>query len=257
MPLYTPTDRFENVTVILPAINETHSFYETWKTIYDTCDHKDLCEFLLVTAKITTPETRKAAERIIRESTEVPAVLYEQKKPFIGNAMREAFLLARGSHVVMMSTDLETDPHLIALFIEEVKKMPDGIVTASRWIRGGGFSGYNGIKLVCNFIFQKLISLCFLSSCTDLTYAYRIFPTRLMQEIRWEETKHPFFLETALKPLRLGVKICEIPARWVARDEGDSQNSFFKNFAYFKTEFHIRFMKKEDILKKPEEAKEA
>lgn len=246
----TQTSAFENVTIILPAINETHSFYETYKTILDTCEHKDLAEFLIVLAGISTPETREMAERIAAENTDVPVRIYEQKKPFIGNAMREAFALARGSHVVMMSTDLETDPNLIKIFISNEKLHPDHITTASRWISGGGFIGYNKVKLVCNYVFQKMISLCFLSRNTDLTYAYRIFPTKLVQAVNWEETRHPFFLETALKPLRLGVVIDEIPAMWKCRDEGDSQNSFFKNFAYFKTEFRIRFMKRADILKK-------
>jgi hypothetical protein len=162
--------------------------------------------------------------------------------------MQESFERVRGSHVVMMSTDLETDPHLVCRFIELEKRWPEKIVTASRWMKGGGFAGYSGIKYALNFIFQKLLSLFFLTHCSDLTYAYRIFPTKLVQSIRWEETRHPFFLETALKPLRLGVRFTEIPAKWETRREGESQNTFFANFAYFKTEFRIRFMKKENIL---------
>ena len=69
-----------------------------------------------------------------------------------------------------------------------------------------------------------------------------------MQKIRWEELRHPFFLETALKPLRLGVKFIEIPGHWTARTEGESQNSFFANFKYFRTAWHNRFLKKEQIL---------
>jgi hypothetical protein len=164
--------------------------------------------------------------------------------------MREAFDLVKGTHVVMMSTDLETDPDIIPDFISKVKKCPDNIVTASRWIGNGTFSGYNGIKLIANFIFQKIISLLFWSKLTDATYGYRIFPVPLVQSIQWKETKHPFFLETALKPLRLGVKIDEIPARWKARTEGESQNSFFKNFDYFRVAFEVRCIKKSKILRK-------
>ena len=70
-----------------------------------------------------------------------------------------------------------------------------------------------------------------------------------MKSIRWEELKHPFFLETALKPLRLKVRFIEIPGHWAARTEGVSQNSFFANFKYFKTAFHNRFLTKDRILK--------
>ena len=47
--------------------------------------------------------------------------------------------------------------------------------------------------------------------------------------------------------LRLGVKFIEIPGHWTARTEGESQNSFFANFKYFRTAWHNRFLKKEQI----------
>jgi glycosyltransferase involved in cell wall biosynthesis len=237
------------VSIVLPAINETYSFKKTVEIILNTCRKEDLCEFFIVLCKKTTPECVATAESIRDMDCGVSVRIYYQKKPFIGWAMREAFDLVAGTHVVMMSTDLETDPNVIREFIEIVKKRPKEIVTASRWIKKDSFSGYNKIKLVSNYIFQKIISLLFLSDLSDLTYAYRIFPVALVRKIKWEGVKHPFFLETALKPLRLGVKITEIPAKWEARTEGESQNSFFKNFDYFRLAFHVRFMRRKNILK--------
>jgi glycosyltransferase involved in cell wall biosynthesis len=246
------TAKFSSVSVILPAVNETGSFQKTVDVILATCNPEDIREFFIVLCDKSTPECIRTAESIRDAGHSVPAVIYYQQKPFIGMAIREAFDRVKGSHVVMMSTDLETDPGLVAKFIELEKLRPDGIVTASRWIKGGGFAGYSATKYVLNYIFQKLLSCLFFTSCTDLTYAYRMFPTNLVRSIRWEETKHPFFLETALKPLRLGVKFTEVPAVWEARTEGESQNSFFRNFAYFKPELKIRFMKKSMILKRTE-----
>jgi glycosyltransferase involved in cell wall biosynthesis len=239
-----------SVSILLPAINETYSLRETVRVILDTCDAEDLCEFFIVLCDKSTRECVQTAESIQDAGGRVPVVIYYQQKPFVGMALREAFERVRGSHVVIMSTDLETDPELVSKFIELEKRWPDGIVTASRWIEGGNFSGYSKVKYILNFIFQKLLSLLFLTACTDMTYGYRIFPAALMRSIQWEETRHPFFLETALKPLRLGIRFTEVPARWQARTEGDSQNSFLRNFAYFKTEFKIRFMRKKDILRK-------
>jgi glycosyltransferase involved in cell wall biosynthesis len=242
-------DKYTSVSIILPAVNETYSLQETVNIITSTCNPEDICEFFIVLCDKSTPECVKTAESIRDSIKNIDVIIYYQQRPFIGPAIQEAFERIRGSHVVMMSTDLETDPHLIRRFIEVEKLRPDGIVTASRWIKGGGFVGYSRIKYVFNFIFQKILSLIFLTRCSDLTYAYRIFPADLVQSICWEETRHPFFLETALKPLRLGVRFTEIPAKWETRTEGESQNTFFANFAYFKTEFRIKFMKKGDILR--------
>ncbi len=247
---YPETKEFENVTILLPAMDETYSLEKTVDTIVHTCSRQDLAEFILLLCDRTTQETRKTAEMLIsRYAGKVPVYIHEQTLPFVGGAIREGIGLARGSHVVMMSSDLETDPNVIRRFIKGAKKYPDRIITATRWRKGGGFENYNKVKLVCNLIFERSIGIFYGVGLTDLTYAYRIFPTRLMQSIAWEELKHPFFLETALKPLRLGVRFVETPAHWAARTEGESQNSFLANFKYFRTAFHNRFLKPEQILK--------
>ena len=244
-------EKFKNVTILLPAMDETYSLRETVDTIARTCESKDIAEFIILLCDRTTKESRAVAEELVSEyEGKIPLYIHDQKLPFVGGAIREGIQLAKGSHVVMMSSDLETDPNIIQKFVYLAKKYPDRIVTASRWKKGGGFNDYNKIKLVCNLIFEKTIALFYFSNLSDLTYAYRIFPSKLMKNIIWEELKHPFFLETALKPLRLGVKFVEVPAHWKARTEGVSQNSFFANFKYFKTAWHNRFIKKSKILRR-------
>lgn len=249
------TQEFKNVTILLPVMNETYSLTKTVETILNTCNRYDLAEFIILICKKTTLKSRNTAEMLVEKySSKVRIYIHDQKLPFVGGAIREGFDLAIGSHVILMSSDLETDPRLIKDFIYYSKENPEYIITASRWMKEGGFENYNKIKLICNLIFERLISWFYFSKLTDLTYAFRLFPTALVKQIKWEELKHPFFLETALKPLRLGVKFKEIPAYWVARTEGVSQNSFLANFMYYKTAWHIRFLSKHDILKHEEEA---
>lgn len=242
-------EKFRNLSIILPAMDETYSLMQTADTIMSTCRREDLAEIIIVVCGRSTPECVRTAEKIREKYGQaIPVFIHHQKKPFVGGAVQEGIGMSSGSHVVLMSSDLETDPNLIQEFIRLEKENPEKIVTATRWKKGGGFKGYNKVKLVANCIFQRLIAMLFLVNLSDITYAYRIFPKELMLSIRWEELKHPFFLETALKPIRLGVKFIEIPVKWTARTEGVSQNSFWANFKYFKTAWHVRFMKKEDIL---------
>lgn len=243
--------RFKDLSIILPAMDETYSLMQTADTIVGTCKREDLAEIIIVVCDRSSEECIQTAGEIEKKYGEtLPVIIHHQIKPFVGGAVQEGIEMAKGSHVVLMSSDLETDPALIQEFIRIEKNNPDKIVTATRWKKGGGFQGYNKVKLIANCIFQRLIAMLFFVNLSDITYAYRIFPKDLMQSIKWEERKHPFFLETALKPLRLGVKFIEIPVKWTARTEGVSQNSFWANFKYFKTAWHVRFTKKENILKK-------
>ncbi|WP_192360419.1 glycosyltransferase family 2 protein [Mesorhizobium mediterraneum] len=240
-------DRFESATVILPVINETTSLVQTVEIILR--DVKDQLEQIIIAvADRTTQESMAVVEQVRCDCGDL-VVVHQQKLPFLGGAMREAFDLARGSHVILMASDLETDPNLVRTLISEAEMHPSAIITASRWCDGGSFQGYSTIKLACNWMFQRLFSLLYGTSLSDMTYAYRIYPTRLVQAIRWEELRHPFLFEALVKPLRLGVPVIEIPATWTARTEGASQNTFFRNFEYFRVGMKARWASRCSLLK--------
>jgi glycosyltransferase involved in cell wall biosynthesis len=247
MTIYPQTTSFKDVTIILPVINETYSLIQTIEPIMTT-SKQDLRELLIVVADRTTPESM-ATVAALRERFGDLIVVHHQKLKFLGGAMREAFDLVRGSHVIMMSSDLETDPVLVPGLIEVARRNPDAIGTVTRWRTGGSFEGYNPVKLFANAIFQKLLSLLYWTRLSDMTYAYRILPSKLVQSIAWEELRHPFLLETMIKPLRLGVRVIEISGKWRARTEGESQNTFLGNFKYFRIGWRVRFTPAGKILR--------
>ncbi len=105
------------------------------------------------------------------------------------------------------------------------------------------------MKLVSNWMFQKFFCALYGTSLTDMTFGYRLFPTKVVQGIKWEELRHPFFFETIIKPIRLGVPVMEIPTKWVPRVEGESHNSFFQNFEYFRPGLKVRFEPQSALLR--------
>jgi Glycosyl transferase family 2 len=240
-------DRFESATIVLPVVNETTSLKKTVDILLRDVKREDVKELLIVTCQKTTGEARAVAAQLQKELGTL-VVVHEQTLPFLGGAIRESFNLARGSHVIMMASDLETDPRDVAVLIAEARKHPSSIITASRWQAGVQFHGYSKVKLLCNWIFQRAFSMLYATKLTDLTFAYRIFPTKLVQAIQWEDLRHSFLFETLVKPLRLDVPVIEIPSAWRARTEGVSQNTFFRNFEYFKIGWRTRFAPKEKLL---------
>jgi hypothetical protein len=176
-------------------------------------------------------------------------VVHHQSLPFLGGAIREAFDLAHGSHVIMMASDLETNPRDVKSLIEHARRNPDAIITASRWCSGGAFHGYGAIKLIANKIFQRLFSIIYATRLSDMTYGYRLFPCNIVRSIKWEELRHAFLLETLVKPLRLGVTVIEIPSVWQARTDGKSHNTFMRNFLYFRTGLRARFARRSSLIR--------
>lgn len=251
MEIKTEIEKFENVSILLPTLNETFSFVQTIQTILDTCDVKDIKEFIVIICDRTTKESRTAIEegKKLAEGREIPFIVFNQTLPFAGGAVRDGIDKASGSHILMMAPDLETDPAYVKDFIKEAKKYPQDMITASRWLKKGSFKGYNPVKLVLNYIFQKVFTVLYGVKLTDITFGYRLAPSNLLQLIKWEETKHPFFLETLLKPLKLGTKVHEIPTTWKSRCEGESQNSFWATFKYLRIAFKVKFESKKSLVK--------
>lgn len=242
---------FTSVSILLPTLNETFSFTQTVDIILEECARTDVCELIAIVCERTLPESIMAIEesKAKCEAAGLPLRIVWQELPRAGGAVRDGIDAAEGSHILMMAPDLETDPHLAPVFIHFAKEYPNDMITASRWLKKASFMGYSRVKLICNKIFQKVFSVLYGAKLTDMTFGYRCAPARLLQAIAWEETGHPFFLETVLKPLRLGVKVREIPAVWKAREEGESQNSFWATFKYFKIAFKARFERRAVLLK--------
>jgi hypothetical protein len=70
-----------------------------------------------------------------------------------------------------------------------------------------------------------------------------------IQAVKWEELRHPFLFESLIKPLRLGVPVFEIPGIWKARTEGESQNTFARNFSYVTVGLRTRFAARRKTLR--------
>jgi len=241
-------DKSLRITFILPVLNETYSLQQTVDTIFILAA-SELHEVLIVTAETTAKESLAVIETIEKERPTGIRV-HRQGLPFLGGAMQEAFDIASGDHVMLMASDLETDPTLIPAFVETMQTGRWDIVAGSRWIKGGGFEGYSRTKLVLNYFFQKIFAILYNTEVTDLTFAYRLYRKPILEGILWEELKHPFLLECLLKPLRCGARVTEIPCRWRARTEGTSASMFAETFKYLRIALKTRLLPKSRLKRR-------
>lgn len=234
------------ITFILPVIDETDSLRTTAETILRLAA-EEVHELLIVTADGTTPQSRRVAEELLRQYPDLVRI-HRQQLPRLGGAMREAFELAGGSHVMLMASDLETDPELVPQFIEKMRQGRWDVVSGSRWLAGGGFDGgYGRLRKLLNWLFQRSFRLLYGGRLTDLTYAYRLYRREVLTGIRWEQLGHPFLLECLLKPLRLGARVTEVACRWQCRREGRSAGSFRQMLRYVPVAIRVRLLRRDRI----------
>ncbi len=244
----TPYERV-SVSVIMPVMDETVSLRETVRIVMDENPAGEIHEMICVVSRLTAPESLAVCKEL---EAEWPGIVWtrQQERPYLGGALQDAFQWATGTHILLMSSDLETEPRAARTLIAEARKGWD-IVATTRWTQGGGFDGYNPVKLAANWVFQRVIGILYRTSLTDLTFGYRIWRTEMLRGQAWQELRHPFLLECLLRPLQQGATATEIPVRWRARQEGESHNPFWRTFLYFRIALQLRFQSQNKLAAQP------
>jgi hypothetical protein len=142
--------------------------------------------------------------------------------------------LAKGTHVALMSGDLETEPEAVDRMVQKIEETGCDGVIGNRWLKGGGFKNYDPTKLVLNWAFQKFFRILYWTPLGDLTYGFKVLSREIIESVEWEGTLHETFIETTLRPLVAGFHLEQVPTVWVGRREGTSKNTFWRNFRYVK-----------------------
>lgn len=218
------------LSVVVTVYSETFSIDETIKILLER-DRGYIHEILLLVSPRASEETfaicRKWAEREPRVKRVV-----QQNNPGIGWAYREGMQAAQGNYIALMAADLETEPAAVDRMVQKVVETGCDEVIANRWLPGGGFTNYDPLKLVLNWVFQKAFRLLFWTSIGDFTFGLKLLHKEVAEAVEWKGTMHEICIETTVKPLKKGYHLEQVPTVWVGRKEGRSVNTFFRNFRY-------------------------
>lgn len=225
------------LVVIVLAFNEVDSLIETIQILEDSTDASST-QIVISTSKFADLNCRKTAYFL--EERYANVIVYEQKKPFVAAAVLEAKELFESEYVIYMSADNETPALLVPTLLRMIEQNAVDIVSASRWIEGGSFSGYGKGKWIVSKITQHLCKILYLSGLTEFTYGFRIYKSEILKVCNFKEAKHPFFLESLLIPLRLKYRVCEIPVAWVPRTEGKSVVTLSTLISYVRPLVRVR-----------------
>ena len=210
-----------SVSIILPILNEINSLKKTIKILNKIKINK---EYLIIYSKKLT--NKKVINEIIKLKKKYKNLKHHsQIRPFVGGAIDLGICLAKNKYIVIMASDLETNPYELKKMIKTSQNNSNHIISADRWISQKGFSNYGFIK----FFFSYEI--------LDFTFAYRLYPKKALKGYRIKELKHGFALEILLFPMKNGFKVITLPAKWKKRVEGTSSITLGSYFSYLKVLF--------------------
>ena len=227
------SDRSYSVSIILPILNEINSLKKTIKILNRIKVKK---EYLVIySKKLTNKLVKNELKKLKKKNKNLN--YYPQSRPFVGGAIDSGIKYTKNKFIVIMASDLETNPNELKGMIKKSQRNPNCIISADRWISKKGFSEYELIKYLANFFFQKLIKFFFSYEILDFTFAYRLYPKKALKGYKIKELRHGFALEILIKPIKKGYKVITLPAKWKKRVEGNSSITLQSYFSYLKVLF--------------------
>jgi dolichol-phosphate mannosyltransferase len=225
------------MSVVIPVYSETDSLR---KLVFDLgrLFGDRIMEFIVVVADRSSADSKAVCSELAAQDSRI-RVLPQNNNPGVGNAYKEGLAAALGDPILTIDSDGEMEVATAPLLLDKMLEGNHGLVIGSRWMRGGGFSGYGKLKYILNLGFQKVFRVMFCTRLHDLTYGYKLLRLRVVKDVDWTSTRHEIGCETTLKPIRLGVSAAEVPTRWTSRVQGASKNNFSSNFRYVRMALSI------------------
>ena len=222
-----------SLTILLPVIDEYISLKKTIKILEKENSKFNIFYIFIIHPKKSLGKSINLCKEYIYRDPIKFSLLF-QKEKLLGGAYIDGINASKGSHILIMSSDLETDPYHVKTMINESIKNTNKIICTSRWLIKNSFKDYGLIKTSLNKIFQILVKFCFNYNLTDYTFGFRLYPSQCLKNHNWQMRNHSFFLEIILQPLKKGYGTIELSAKWNRRDEGVSNNKAIYYLSYFK-----------------------
>ncbi len=230
------------LSVVVTVFSETFSLVETVQRILKN-DRGYIKEIILSVSPRSSDECMSIC-RDLTKKNDLICLHVQKNNPGVGWAIREGMELATGNYIALLSADLETEPEAVDRMVKKIEETGCQLVIGNRWLKGGGFVNYDSIKLVLNWGFQLIFKLLYRTKLGDLTYGFKILNKDLANRIHWEGILHEIYIETTVKPLKMGGHVEQVPTVWIGRKEGESKNTFIRNFRYVRLALSVLFSRK-------------
>jgi dolichol-phosphate mannosyltransferase len=210
--------------VCLPTYNERDNLEPMMRALGQVLDTSR--DRVLVIDDGSPDGTGDIADRLAAELPWV-SVLHRERKEGIGPAYVAGFrrALAEGAELVLeMDCDFSHDPNDVIRLVEAAADAD--LVLGSRYAKGGGTENWGLLRRVISrggcLYAQVLLGV----RVRDLTGGFKCFRRATLETIDLDAVSargYGFQIETTYRVLRTGLRVQEIPIRFVDRRVGDSK----------------------------------
>ena len=177
-------------------------------------------------------EERQPDTRIIRQGAPLGR----------GSALKEGIKVAIGDVIIFQDADLELDPADYPALLKPIEEGRADVVFGSRLLNARppmSFAQYFGNRTI-----NILVNLVYGTHLTDIETCYQVFKREIIKDIEINSNHWAFTTELAVKLIRCGYDILEIPISYVPRGRSQGKKIYWTDgLVTFVAAFRYRFWK--------------
>lgn len=209
----------QTLTIVIPVYNEKDHWRELLTRVEQAGAAGLRKQIVLVedgSRDGTREQLRAFADNLpARENVEFKVIFHEVNQGK-GAALRTGFLAATGDFVVVQDADLEYDPNDYARLLEPLLAGRAQVVYGSRFRNGRPpntyWSNYAANRFL-TWLSNRFTGL----KISDMETCYKLLRLDVLRRIQIEQNRFGFEPEVTAKIARLGVRVEELPIRYVGR----------------------------------------
>ncbi len=222
------------VAVIIPTYNEADNILRVLRQVREAMARAGLEGTVTVVDDNSPDGTAELVRRLSREDSGI-RLMVRPAKSGLGSAYLDGFRDALGSDpevevLVEMDADGSHDPSDLPRLVMPVLKGEADVVIGSRYVKGGGWEGSQGLREFVSRVANLLSRICTGIPVRDATSGFRAISSSLMLRVLSSvppSTKgYVFQVESLVAYFRAGARIVEVPIRFRPRASGRSKLTF-------------------------------
>lgn len=213
--------------IIIPTYNELGNIGSLLKQIFLTTPKISV----LIVDDNSPDKTGDFIDTLIQNKTyhNKLFVIHRSGKLGLGTAYIKGFQWAIEHNfdaVISMDADFSHDPKYLPTMIDELEK--NDFVVASRYVKGGGVTGWSLIRKIISFGGSLYARIILMKNIHDFTGGFNGYKTKNLQKINYQDISskgYVFQIEVKYRHLLKGLKVKEFPIIFANRVVGKSKIS--------------------------------
>ncbi|OII78127.1 glycosyl transferase [Cryptosporidium andersoni] len=225
-------------TVIIPTYNERQNVGILVKLLFESFSELRTTWELIIVDDSSPDGTADAVQQLQEYYKEVQMKLISREgKLGLGSAYIEGFKHSNGEFIILMDCDLSHHPKYIPQLIAKQNQGDFDIVSGSRYIHGGGISGWPWYRVLISYGANMLGRILLQPKATDLTGSFRLYRRHVFKRIleyNMMSKGYAFQMEIIVLATRLGYSVADVPILFVNRLYGTSKLGKNEIWGYIK-----------------------